>query len=224
MNRETSVDALYETLCQQTTNPRQRASLKRIKQACDYLEQNGLKISPTTIERYCIDHQWEGPKAQSIRNSRDVLNKYVQLRQAGQQVFAPNPRHDYKPAIQDETLRAYVALLQQERDQAIAARNRIEAALRTIPGVPIDDFIRTGIVTTATAKPSSGHRTTPWTSTDLKSALLVLLDEAHLVKCGLQLYKDRVRAIGTKMVLLEKPQVTAIRAVIEEAAEKVTES
>ncbi|KAA1006228.1 hypothetical protein FVF58_27005 [Paraburkholderia panacisoli] len=209
-------DRLYEA----SRNSRERESLTRLKRACDYLEQNGLKISPTTVERYCLDHQWEGPKGQSIRNSRDVLYRYLLRRQANQTVDRASPRKEYKPAIADETLRAYVALIEQERDLAIAARHRIEAALRTIPGVSLDEIIRIGF----TATPNKQVKAPRHPNNDLRFAMSNLLDEAHLASCGLQLYRDRVRAIISKSVLLEKSQVEAIRKFLDEVAKDEVDS
>lgn len=207
-----STDDEFDRLYEASENSRERESLTRLKRACDYLEQNGLKISPTTVERYCLDHQWGGPKGQSIRNSRDVLYRYLLWRQASQTVERASPRKQYKPAIADETLRAYVALIEQERDLAVAARQRIEAALRTIPAVSLDEIIRIGF----TATPNKQVKTPRHPSNDLRLALSNLLDEAHLASCGLQLYRDRVRAITSKSVLLEKAQVEAIREFLDE--------
>ncbi|MGB8419595.1 hypothetical protein [Paraburkholderia sp.] len=203
----------FDRLYQASRNLRERESLTRIKRACDYLVQNGLKISTTTVERYCLDHEWGGPKGQSIRNSKDVLYRYLLQRQATQTVERASPRREYKPAIADETLRAYVELVEQERDIAVEARHRIEAALRTIPGVSLNEIIRIGFIAT----PNKRVETPRHPNNDLRFAMSNLLDEARLAACGLQLYRDRVRAITSKSVLLEKSQVQAIREFLDEA-------
>jgi hypothetical protein len=207
MTEHDDVDEEYDRLYEAAHNPRQRESLSRVKRACDYLQKTGLKISPTNVERYCTDHQWDGPKAQSIRNSRDVLYRYLLLRQDNQTVDRAAPRKEYKPQIGDETLRAYVALVEQERDLAVAARQRIEAALRTIPGVSLDEVVRIGFGATAKAPVETPRHP----NNKLWLALAGLLNETHLVGCGLELYRERVRAITSKTVLLEKSQVEAIR-------------
>ena len=145
MNLSKTLDIAYDEILSKVSNPRQRASLERIKQASDYLDSHGIKITPATIEEYCRDHQWDGPKSQSIRNSKDVLMKYVDLRRSGQTLDTKCRGTPTEPAIENESLRAYVQLLKQERNQALAARARIEAGLRTIPGIKVDELIRAGL-------------------------------------------------------------------------------
>lgn len=101
-----------------------------------------MKLTPSGVERYCADRGWDGPKAQSIRNSKDVLLKYLKLRASKQVLAAPRKSAERgAPAIADESLRAYVQLLQEERDQAIAAVARIERGLRSLPGLKVDDLL-----------------------------------------------------------------------------------
>lgn len=209
MNQVATVDTVYAELTAASPNARQRESLERIKKACDYLEEQGLKISPSAIERYCIDRDWEGPKAQSIRNSKLVLHRYVQLRQSGQTLSVRRDKATAEPLIADETLRAYVQLLKEERDQAIAARQRIEAGLRSIPGIPVDDLIRVGFG----GKPSLPNATKENAPLPVaaREALEMLFKTDHLSNCGLQMHKDRLRQALTGNVLLEKHHVVALR-------------
>jgi len=214
MNGKAAVDALYESLITEASNPRQKTSLERVKQASDYLESNGLKVTPSSIERYCLDRGWDGPKAQSIRNSKDVLLRYVKLRQAGQRVDVSHPKADAEPAIADETLRAYVQLLKEERDQAVATRRRIEAGLRLLPGIPVDDLIRSGLGGVA-VQPSAAHGPdAPSVDHRVLNALRRLFEPAHLADCGLELYKERLRQVSTRNVLLEKDEVEALRRLL----------
>ena len=141
MSSEKSHDEMYVAIAEQLENPRQLESLSRIKQACDYLAKNRIKVTPTSIERYCLDRGWNGPKAQSIRNSTNVLAKYMRLRCAGQTVPRAQVERTKEPAIHDESLRAYVMLLKQERDQAICS------------GQPIPDTMLSFSSTTAGASP-----------------------------------------------------------------------
>jgi hypothetical protein len=217
MNAQETIEEEFKALYEAATNSRQQESLTRIKHACDYLENMGIRLTPTSVERYCIDRQWGGPKAQSIRNSRDVLYRYLMLRQSKQRVTRGDVAKEQRPAIQDETLKAYVHLLEQERDLALAARSRIEAALRTIPGVHIDEVIAIGFTATPTHPMQTIKSGRPPIPDELKSALLIILDEAHLTSCGLQIYRDRIRTITTKQVLFEKAHVEAIRKWIAEA-------
>lgn len=193
-----------------TANPRQKASLERIKQACDYLDAHGLKISPATGEAYCLDRKWDGPKAQSIRNSKDVLLRFVVLRRSGQTVHRRPSPSEAGPEIADESLRAYVQLLKQERDQAVASRARIEAGLRSIPGIKVDELIRVGMGAPAAAAAASSSEVA--LSPQALSALGALFDATKLQQCGLELHRGRLRQVATKNVLLEKPEVEALLA------------
>lgn len=210
MNIAETLDTTYETLLEGVTNPRQRASLERLKAACDYLDRHGLKITPTTVEGYCLDREWDGPKAQSIRNSKEVLLHYIELRRSGQTVHKRRKNNTGEPDIADESLRAYVQLLKQERDQALAAKARIEAGLRTIPGICVDDLLRNALTGTPLAAPVP----TLVLTDAARQGLRALLDEARLASCNLELFKGRIRHQTTRNVLLEKAEVDAIQAVL----------
>jgi hypothetical protein len=209
MSRPATIDNLYAELISASTNPRQLESLERIKKACDYLEEQGVRITPTAIEHYCVDREWRGPKAQSIRNSK-ILRHYVEVRQSTQEVITPSGGKRAEPLIADETVRAYVRSLKEERDQAIAARTRIEAGLRLIPGVPVDELIRVGFGG-ATLPTSKDARSSGMLSATAKDALEKLFDANTLANCGLQLHKERIRQAITGNVLLEKHHVEALR-------------
>jgi hypothetical protein len=211
MNLKNILDITYDEILSKIRNPRQRASLERIKQACDYLDHHGIKITPTSIEEYCRDHGWDGPKSQSIRNSRDVLMKYVDTRHSGQALHRPSSKGTpIEPAIDDESLRAYVQLLKQERDQAVAARARIEAGLRTIPGIKVDELIRAGLGGLNPAPDVSSSKAPP----ELLKVVSHLLAPERLAACGLELYKDRIRQCLTRNVLLERNEVLQLRLLI----------
>lgn len=215
MNLERTLAGSYDELLAAAGNPRQRASLERIKAACDYLDANGLKISPATIEAYCADRDWDGPKAQSIRNSKHVLMRYVELRRSGQTVHTQVKKTgNGEPHISDESLRAYVQLLKQERDQAVAETSRIKAGLRSVPGIRVDDLLRAKLAgAPAPQLPAPASEKLALLPTQV-AAIRALLDPARLAACGLELHKDRVRQQTTKNVLLEKGDVVALRSAI----------
>lgn len=212
MNLPKTIDTAFEELYAASHNSRQRESLERVKAACDYLTQSGIKVTPTTINNYCVDRGWEGPRAQSIRNSKDVLLKYVMLRQAGQTLPVSKRNIEQEPVIKDESLKAYVLLLQQERDQAYASLSRVQAGLRKVPGIDVDSLIRVGF---------GGQKKEPEPpaanvlSQALVNALRALFDTQALHACGLELYKERIRQSATKNVLLEKLHVLAIQTALE---------
>ncbi|TAM55204.1 MAG: hypothetical protein EPN57_04175 [Paraburkholderia sp.] len=209
MNQAAVVDNLYAELVSASRNPRQLESLEKIKKACDYLEEQGLRVTLTAIEHYCVDREWRGPKAQSIRNSK-VLRHYVELRQSAQGVTSSRGTRRTEPLIADETVRSYVRVLQEERDQAVAARARIEAGLRSIPGIPVDELIRVGFGGGASSISKPANSTS--LPVAAKDALEKLFDTNILANCGLQLHKDRIRQAITGNVLLEKHHVAALRA------------
>ncbi|MGM3277578.1 hypothetical protein [Ralstonia sp. 24A2] len=205
-----SADATYQRLLEQVTNPRQRTSLERIKAACDYLEAQKLKVSPSSVEKYCLGRDWDGPKAQSIRNSKNVLMLYLQVRQS-KQVLKPSGKKSSEPEIADESLRAYVQLLKDERDNAVAAKKRIEAGLRSLPGISVDALLRGDKV----AEARTGTTATPQA---LKLALSSLLDDSRLANCGLEVAKGRLRHASTKNVLLEKDELDAVVAALSDTS------
>lgn len=206
MNAQQTIATSYDQLLEQSSNPRQRTSLERIKAACDFLEGNGLKVSPASVERYCLDRQWDGPKAQSIRNSTDVLMRYLQLRQSSQKWSKPAKAGSGEPEIADESLRSYVQLLREERDQAVAAKARIEAGLRKLPGISVDRLLR-GETGAPGGEPTENADSL---SPALQEALRTLTEEGRLAACGLEVYKGRLRQVTTKNVLLEKQHLDAV--------------
>lgn len=219
MNAAENIQAIFDQCMAESTNPRQQESLKRIHKACEYLQEQGYRISHSAVERYCIDHDWEGPKAQSIRNSPS-LNRYLSLRKSGQVVRANTKASRPTPLIADESLRAYVNLLIEERDQAIAEKNRIVKGLSSIPGIPIDDLIRQGFG----ASPSTVSREEVRLSPLMREALSRLFNEQLLSNCGLHVHRDRVLHKGTGNELLEKRHVESIRLLIESGRAKEDDS
>jgi hypothetical protein len=124
--------------------------------------------------------------------------------------------------IRDETIRAFVALLKAERDEAIRAKNRIVTGLRSIPGVPIDELIRDGHVGQG-GRPGQQHepKSKPLPK-EARTAIETLLNPNALKAVGLELYRERLRNVTTNQVLLDKPQVEALMQLLE-AANKGTE-
>jgi hypothetical protein len=215
MTSPQSIEKAFEEFMEYSSNPRQQESLRRLHKACDYLQQQNIRITPSETERYCLDHDWAGPKAQSIRNS-PVLRRYLALRQSGQVINLNKKKPGAKPLIVDETLRAYVHLLTEERDQAIAERIRVQRGLRSIPGIPVDDLIRQGFGAPESTKQRD---TTAPLSPNAKEALGLLFDEQRLADCGLKLHRDRIIHGLTGNILLERKHVEAIRALGQGIAE-----
>lgn len=215
MNATENIQAIFDQCMADSRNPRQQESLLRIHKACEYLQDQGIRITPSSVERYCIDHDWEGPKAQSIRNS-PALNRYLNLRKSGQVVRTNTKASRPTPLIADESLRAYVTLLTEERDQAVAEKNRILKGLSSIPGIPIDDLIRQGFGASQSKVAREEVRLSPLT----REALSRLFNEQLLSNCGLHVHRDRVLHKLTGNELLEKRHLESIRLLIESGRAK----
>lgn len=204
---------LYARLIEEATNTRLRESLERVKAACDFLESTRAAITPTSVGKYCAD-RWGGPKSQSVRNAEKTLFAYLKARSA-EQVLPPASRAaTYEPAIQDETIRAFVALLKAERDEAIRAKNRIVTGLRSIPGVPIDELIRDGHIDRSGQSTQFGTKPKSLPK-EARTAIETLLNPDSLAAVGLELYRERLRNSITNHVLLDKPQVEALIGLLE---------
>jgi hypothetical protein len=207
---EVAKDLAFEQISEKVQNPRQRESLERIKAAADYLIENEIKVSPQKIEKYCIDRGWSGPKAQSIRNSPEILFAYLKARSTSQ-VIRMRTGEQKSPEIRDESIRLYVDLITQERDEARAECSRIRRGLRSLPGISVDQLLSGE----ATALPAVQLPVSLNTiRAPLLAAIAKLSDANILANCGLERYKDRIRQQTTKNVLLEKPEAEAFQSLV----------
>jgi hypothetical protein len=206
----------YAGLIETSTSPRLKASLERVKAACDFFDSVTAEITPTRVGKFCED-RWGGPKMQSIRNAHDTLFKYLNARRA-EQILKPTARKESaRPVIRDETVRAYVEIIETERDEAVKAKNRIIAGLRTIPGIPVDDFIargHKGLVEPEENNPASAADAATL-SIAAKEAIARLFDAEALNKVGLELFRQRLRNKMTKEILLDKKMVDALLPLVD---------
>ena len=201
----------YSDLLDTIKNPRQKESLERVHAACNFLTDAKLKITPSSVEKYCLDRGFNGPRAQSIRNSKDVLLKYLNQRGSGQQLFSGKRKVARAPVIADESVRAYVQLLEQQLTQEKESRRRVEAGLRKIPGISVDALLSGGKSKETVHMGSPREGIPP----ELLTAVRALFDEKRLEKCGLEQYKGRIWAQVTHNVLLEKNELAALQKLIE---------
>lgn len=76
-------ELIFSELEAAARNERRKASLDRVRKACDDLEQKGLKIGPASVgKRIAEQHRDKlGPIAQSISNDSAGLAKYVSARE-----------------------------------------------------------------------------------------------------------------------------------------------
>lgn len=211
MNFDEMLESTYNELLASIRNPRQKESLERVRLACNFLSESKLKITPTSVEKYCLDRGFSGPRAQSIRNSRDVLLKYLNQRRSGQQLSGGKRKEAKAPLIADESVRAYVQLLEQQLKQEKGTRQRLEAGLRTLPGISVDALLSGGKSKEMAQAEGLRREIAP----ELLAAVRALLDERRLEKCGLEHYKGRIWAQVTHNVLLEKHELAALQKVLE---------
>jgi len=208
-------EKFYNQLVANSESVRLLESLKRVKEACGYLETQRVAITPTSVGNHCTQ-MWGGPKAQSIRNAKGTLFKYLQARRATQVLPAVQSK-SYAPIIKDENVRAYVTLLKSQLDQALGENKRLHNGLRSIPGIPIDELLANGFK-------SDGAQNLRAPSRNVKKALENLFAPSRLENVGLELYRDRIRSPVTGAVLLEKRDVNALMALLSGEAENVIES
>ncbi|NER62579.1 hypothetical protein G3435_26865 [Pseudomonas sp. MAFF212428] len=145
----------------------------------------------------------------------------MKSRASGQRLEVVRKDTVKKPLIPDETIRAYVQLLEDERDQAISSRRRIERGLRNLPGIPIDEIIRSGF-----GEPSpAGEKQLPSFRLPnmAREALNILFDEVILDSVGLQFHRDRVRQKVTLNILLQKHHITALRELLQSSQSEVAQ-
>lgn len=194
---------------------RLRESLDRVRQACDFFDSVSADINPTRIGKYCTGN-WGGPKMQSIRNADATLFAYLKLRRAEQVIKPKRGNETFEPVIRDETIKSYVEIIKVERDQAIMEKNRIIAGLRTLPGVPIDKFIRDGHVPQmSNSTENTPHEAPRPVDHQVKLAIERLFNGQALAAVGLELYRKRIRNAITNTVLLEKPMVESLMALVQ---------
>lgn len=74
-------EALYDEIVANTEATIRLKSMSRIRMACDSLDKEceGRPYTVADVGRFC-ERKWGGPKAQSIRNSPDVLTRYIRIR------------------------------------------------------------------------------------------------------------------------------------------------
>lgn len=201
-------DETFASIADLCENPRLKRSLVSVKEACDFLEQSKAPITPTAVGRYC-ESKWGSPKAQSIRNAKNTLFAYLQVRQSKQIVPTVVKGPTFEPSIADETVRAYITIIKTERDEAIRAKNRVVNGLRSIPGIDIDELLAAGFK----GEPAKTIKQRD-VSEAAKTALIKLLNSANLEKVGLELFRDRLRHIQTKEILLDKADIEALRGTL----------
>lgn len=86
-------EQFYDWVMNNTTDDKRKKSLEHIRIACDMIERRrepkGIyvaRVGEICESEFKNDETVKGPKAQSIRNSSDILKKYVDLRAAEQKL------------------------------------------------------------------------------------------------------------------------------------------
>lgn len=120
-------EEFYNNLLANSTDAKRLTSLERLRTACDALEKQpkASAYSVADVGRHC-ERQWGGPKAQSIRNARDVLEKYVKLRIA-EHTEKLGPRAGSHPSGRRLLNLADPAVAQQQFQLALAEIDQLRA-------------------------------------------------------------------------------------------------
>jgi hypothetical protein len=116
-------------------------SIRRIKAACDALDGLKAEISVMSVCKQ-IKHIYgekTGPIAGTIRNDKDRLLEYLNLRKSEQVLPQTKsgaiPKYEIPP-ISDERVRSYVTLIANQNRQLISENNRLKNAFKKLS--PID--------------------------------------------------------------------------------------
>lgn len=206
-------ETIFRELNSTSKSELRRKSLASIKEACDLLDSGKARITVASIGRIC-QKQYGGPKSQSIRNSTDLM-RYVKARAEEQTLHKMNVRESADLVITDQKTKAFVAILQEELYEARQAKTRIISAIRNLHGIDIDKLVAQQF--NGNKQPQEPMQMQTSLSPALKIALKKLLDESHLIKFDLELYRDTIKSTGpANTIFLTKHDVCAIRQLFQE--------
>jgi hypothetical protein len=208
-------EKLYRQIIDGNYDPRLKRSLEHIKEVCDTTEEHGGRIYVSRIGELC-KKEYQGPTAQSIRNQKDTLKKYVDLRAAEQQFPADAGRKESKLKISDPKVRAYILILEEQVRDSEERFDILKNFFQRLAPVEIDQLIadafRSGTPLALPPMPN-GLGETQIKGIALneaaRRALEKLTSESHLKPFGLSLYKGRVLS-ETKRTFLDKGEYKAL--------------
>lgn len=200
--------ATYQTLKGRIKAKPGLQTLDRVKEACDTLEQNKVKITVASVGQEC-EVAYGSPKEGSIRNLKHLV-AYIKER-AEEQKLDNEIVMDTK-GISDPVALAYINSV--EARAKIAERNFTilkKFVATQVPPMDIDKFL-------ATADPKqfshllkdAGHAPVEQAKV-LKEIADTLTAEKRLAEFGLELYKGALRHKVNGQILLTKEQLGELK-------------
>ena len=201
-----SADLQYDSLKQSIKAKPGLQTLERVKEACDTLEADKVKITVASVGQHCELH-YGTPKEASIRNLKPIV-AYIKER-VEEQKRSEQVQEDTK-GISDPVALAYVNTLEARARIAERKFSVLKKFVATqVPPLDIDKFLA------ETDPKQFSHLIVeakkPEPSKLLKEIGNILTDEARLAEFGLELYKGAIRHKINGQILLSREQVEALR-------------
>ena len=181
--------AFYENILADSVDSKRVTSLTRLRAACDALDKEKKTSAYTVadIGRYCELH-WNGPKVQSIRNSPNILEKYVKLRIAERAenlglMATVNSSEKRQLNLTDPSI------AQQQFQLALAEIEQLKAEITRLK-VDVSNYspINPDELLTLAEPPQNSHAITQFAQhTEVLDAIRHLFDRQRLRRCELVL-------------------------------------
>jgi hypothetical protein len=188
---------------------RRRATLLRLKEACDVIAARGQTITGAAVEKHCREAHGMGPRAQSIANEKSKplgMWHYLQARQAEQAGPARSKRGRAEPVmavidgVEDPDQRSRLRDLYAESQLNGRKLRRAQALFAKIaPGVDFDRWLeswKSGATAPATLPARIASTVDIRHIQTLADAIAVLTDARTLDRCGLLYDGKRVKRKG----------------------------
>lgn len=207
-------EELFQQLYSSIKTRHGKECLQHVKDVCDMLERNKVKITPASVGREC-EVKWGWPRAPSIRNSTNVHMAYLRLRQAEQGLERTDATKK-NPAISDPTAIAVIRILQ---DKVRTLQHQFSLLKRLVYNLsPVDvDRIEAELAKNGAGSvslQSVQQSNVQGLEESLKEMALLLLDEAHLSNFGLEIYNEHICQTNIHRIFLNKSCVTALHRII----------
>lgn len=207
-------EGLFQQLYSSIRTKRGKDCLQHIKDVCDMLERNQIKITPASVGREC-EIKWGWPRAPSIRNSQNVHMAYLKLRQAEQGLKRPDAIK-LAPAISDPTAVAVIRILEEKVRTLQRQFNLLKRLVYDLSPVDVDrietELANNGV--NSVGLRSAQQPNVQEVEKSLKEMAVLLLDEAHLSDFGLEFYNEHICQKNLHRIFLNKSCVVALNKII----------
>jgi len=201
-----SADLQYESIKRAIKAKPGLQTLERVKEACDTLEADKVKITVASVGQYC-ELNYGKPKEGSIRNLKPIV-AYIKER-ATEQSRSEQIQEDTK-GISDPVALAYVQSLEARARMAERKFTALRKFVATqVPPLDIDKFLaETDPQQFAYLIKNSTAKTEP--SKALKEVGEILTNPERLAEFGLEIYKGALRHKINGQVLLTRAQLEVL--------------